>query len=460
MRRTPPWIVLLLLKWTVTVGKLNDLDKRPLTKGAFVDLINLLHDMDGDVRLPTEHEHHRLFLRRIAFQQFWLQRAQITSQMIARPSLLFGGLEPNHRFRTVFRDSTGIEIESFFLLAFGMAAHFVNYPTASTLPNGWLDPFRKTLGADIVDRFLRSMSAGFDDLRSYLLDLRPAPGHDPREWYEVTPLTRYPLLRLDGQYRCCWLPVLYRSVYSFVHDRLRESDPARFMKPFGAMFGQYVRRVADPLDIEYVPENELQALMPGDTKVVDGLLPESDGNVLVEAKAGRMTMEGRTGYNFDQVYKGSKPTAFKSLLQGQTVAARLRTRSIGGGSRIDPESTYLLVVTYEETYLGTGADVVRGSMERRLERHVRMPVEQLPIPLEHIFFISIDDYERLLTTSWTHGASVTAILRQIVVRQREPESMTFVMGQHLAQCYPDIGQHPLIRDELERLAEQSRSNVQ
>ena len=105
MRHYPPWLLLLLVKWTLLHGEYYSSQRRHLTDRDFTCLVNLLHDFSGKITLPNPS----LFLRNVAFQQFWFQE-HLSGARLARQSLMFGHLEPNHPFHchSDFREGRAI----------------------------------------------------------------------------------------------------------------------------------------------------------------------------------------------------------------------------------------------------------------------------------------------------------------------------------------------------------------
>ena len=74
MSRYPPWLMMLLLKWTLLYGDFDSSQLRQLSRNEFEKLIDRLHDYGGQARLPQDASMWFLVFHNYAFQQFWFQR--------------------------------------------------------------------------------------------------------------------------------------------------------------------------------------------------------------------------------------------------------------------------------------------------------------------------------------------------------------------------------------------------
>jgi hypothetical protein len=97
MHRYQPWNILLALKWVFQEASPISLVQRPATLNDLHYILSAIRDMGGNVRMPNEYAHVTLFMRHLAFQQFWLQSGP-SSDTLARQELLFSNLAENHTF--------------------------------------------------------------------------------------------------------------------------------------------------------------------------------------------------------------------------------------------------------------------------------------------------------------------------------------------------------------------------
>ncbi len=94
IRRYQPWNILLAMKWTLQEADALSHRRPPATLSDFHAVLNILHEIDGNLRMPATYEHVTLFMRHLAFQQFWLQRGP-SAEALVRQDLLFSSLPTN-----------------------------------------------------------------------------------------------------------------------------------------------------------------------------------------------------------------------------------------------------------------------------------------------------------------------------------------------------------------------------
>ena len=110
-----PWLCLLLMKW-ILIDNDNRGNKRIIDSVNADKLLNATYDLSDSIRMPNEYDHHILFFRNIAFQQFIFQH-EFSGAHISRQFLLFADLPDNHLIKTKFFQLTNLTIEKFLYLS-------------------------------------------------------------------------------------------------------------------------------------------------------------------------------------------------------------------------------------------------------------------------------------------------------------------------------------------------------
>ena len=204
LRRQPPWFLLLLIKWTIVYGDFVRGKLRQLTNSDFNRIVNLMHDVDGSLRLPSDYNNSRMFLRGMVYQQFWHQEKPSRSGL-SRQAILFRHLDISHRFRRWFNEQTKTEIDGWIDLSFMLLAGLLAEDRHS-ITGAYFAPVEGAYSSDEVTWFLKSISKTPEGLRRYLRGLEEEKRRDSSEFRERSPLIRFPLLELaDGYY--------YYSIY-------------------------------------------------------------------------------------------------------------------------------------------------------------------------------------------------------------------------------------------------------
>ena len=121
MHQYQPWNIFLALKWALQEASPLFLLQRTATLNDLHYVLNAIRDMAGNIRMPSEYAHVTLFMRHLAFQQFWLQRGA-SAEPLARQDLLFSTLPENHYFVGEFRRLIGLCPGEFVDLSYGIVA--------------------------------------------------------------------------------------------------------------------------------------------------------------------------------------------------------------------------------------------------------------------------------------------------------------------------------------------------
>jgi hypothetical protein len=267
-----------------------------------------------------------------------------------------------------------------------------------------------------------------------------------------TPLLDTPLIRAEsGDYFIISATLLMRSLESFVYRTLRHNTPAEFGEKFGPMFEKCVRRCLTDAGLKYIDEKGLQAKLPGSGKYVDFLLIENDCQVLVDAKGIEMSARGRVSQRANLVLQAIKTSAIKAIEQGMATSARIRSLPATDALARGREELFLVIVTFDDLFLGSNFDfgaIFGEHLLPRLERDYGVP---LPIPLEHVFFLSIDDLERLLGRVNAKETSVGDILRYARDQDRSRHTRKLTFQQHLDSLPTEQKRLPMLQKALDDL---------
>jgi len=450
LRHFPPWLLLLLVKWTLLHGDHISRQLRHLLKRDFVSLANLLHDFAGATRTPSEYDNYFLFLRNTAFQQFWLYRQNAYARL-ARQGLLFGHLQNDHPFSREFRDEVGLSIEAFVELAWMLISRFV-LKRERFVTERWFDPVRKAYPPSSIRRFLDTLSLDFGSLRQYLEGAQENKHSLLYEFFEHSPLKRYPLLRRDDRYYCFSPSLLLLALETFVSDTLRSHDPRWFMNKYGLMFETYVKEAISYSGAQFVSEETLQHQLGKQGKTVDFLLVEDNCNILVDAKGVEMGYLGMFSHNPNVVRDKTKSSVLKAIRQAYETASRIASVETVGGLPIGKGSNFLLVITFKNLYLGNGQDfhdfVAREAINRAVEK---CGGEEL-IPLRHMYFLSIDELDHFVECRKSTNRSFAKVLETAVQADRCQSTKKLVFAQHLSDECPERTVPAYLDSEIDELS--------
>ncbi len=120
----PPWFLLLQIKWSVLHSDPGYRRHCHASPGDFHKLVNLVHKLFGEVRLPSQYSSPSIFLKNTAFQQLLFQ-IPLSSSDIGRQILLFDHLPTKPIVKDLFFECTGFAISDFLKLATILVGHFL-----------------------------------------------------------------------------------------------------------------------------------------------------------------------------------------------------------------------------------------------------------------------------------------------------------------------------------------------
>jgi hypothetical protein len=453
IRRYQPWNILLAMKWILQEADTTSHRRPPATLSDFHAVLNILREIDGKLRMPSTYEHVSLFMRQLAFQQFWFQRGP-SAEALVRQDVLFSSLPPNHSFVRDFYKLTGVRPSHFIELAFATLTLLLITPTPKFITRNDFHNIEKGLPAGALDKFLQTLSKSVPELHSWLVGKKFEGMSVADQKILPSPLLDTPLIRAALENYIIISPtLLMRSLESFVYRTLRRNNPAEFGDKFGAMFERYVGRCLADAGLEYIDEDGLKAKLPGSGKYVDFLLIEDDCQILIDAKGIELSARGRVSQRADLVLQAIKSSGVKAIEQGMATSARIRDLLSTDPLARGRNEVFLLVVTFDDLFLGSNFDfgaMFGEHLVPRLERAFGVP---LPILLDHVFFLSIDELERLLGRAPAKDVSVGDILRYARDQDRSHRTRKFTFEQHLDSLTTQEKRLPILQKALDDLCE-------
>ena len=451
-----PWLIMLLIKWTYVDPLANAWLPRPnITPGELRALLQEIYELSDTGSRPDEYEDVRLFMRALAYQQFFHQTENGLLD-IARQEQIFARVPGNHYFKTRFLRGLGVSISDFLRLAFVVIAivknrePIINRETLFEL----CPPFAPAA----VDAFLNAISVEVRELPNQLraldLDLRHA-----NEFLLPTPLLRFPLIKIGGQYWCVSPHVLERSLGHFIYDYLKREDVGSFNNPFGKSFERYVGEQIERSGLAWANENELLNVLPGQGKVIDFIVADGDSNVLIDAKGVEMAQRGMATLRRGDVRRATQTSLIKAFEQGQEVAVRMA--AIGNAHPVIRSrfATYLLAVTYKELYIGNGITLAGVIGESELTK-IRAQYDPYHlIPDENIYFLTIQEFEELMSLVESGRIGLVEALNRAKQADSDPMTHKFNFELHIAGWPESANRKSPLQNVLRTIVDEMRSLV-
>jgi hypothetical protein len=445
--RRPPWHLLLLIKWITAHGEFLSPKRRSPTDRDAEEIFAMLKEIWGK-DLPSCYENVYLFFRAQFQQQYWLQENFLIPEM-SRQYILFLDLEPEHHFSVAFRREHGIELNSFLELILALISRFIGSPSYS-IEERFFANLAPSYPPGTIPAFLSILSR---DLESLNRELSTMPKHGIlHEIIEPTPLLRFPLLKENNRYHCYLVHLLFRTVQNFVYDTLRAADTNAFTNKFGPIFERYLERGLSHAPLEYMTESELAKNLPQGSKLVDFAILSEDAAVLIEAKAIQLTGFGMLART-SATLAGKASTALKAIEQGFAVASNLR--KVGLIEATCP--LFLLVVTYKDLLLGSGREFYENAAKEPIDRFAAAYRDTHPIPLDHIFFLSINDFDLLMEYLRSSGVGLVEFLQKAVRDNTDSRTGSYVFRTHIPEVLSNPQYPEYLHAEFENSGKRLRA---
>ncbi len=260
----PPWILLLLVKWTLIYGDpLGSIQPSRYDIRAFRTLFGELSELWR--KLDRERADERItaeswftYFRKKSFQQFPF-RDTIYLTRLARQNLMFGNLDQQDPLSLEFLKRIGVSIEDFSLLQFLLVACISSLNKPQIITEELFRTVTRGYPQGTMSRFLQALSQDLEGIRAYFMSQYAQ--HPPELRYEYTempPLKRYRLLR-TGSGCLCYSPILLsRALEDFIYDTLKSYDRQSFGNHFGSnIFEPYVGQALSHSQLPVIRESEI-----------------------------------------------------------------------------------------------------------------------------------------------------------------------------------------------------------
>lgn len=445
VRYYQPWNLLLLLKWTFQEIDLTAHRRPPATLNDVNKIVNFSNAIVGP--LPTDYPSLTLFLRRLSIQQHWLHH--IDGAAIARQEILFGQLSANHTFKQQFAHNTGMAVDDFLDLSFALLSLTLANPSPTAVTQENFGSIAKTFPAGTVQGFFKFLSRTPNELNVWL---------NESAWKDVTiedqqilpsPFLRAPLLEFGPQYLIYFPPLLCRSIELSIYRTVRSEDVEKFMQRFGPLFENYLGQCLTNAGVIAADEKTLQAQLPDGGKCVDFIVLEPEASILIDAKGIELSTLGRVAQSEEQLYKSVKESAIKAIFQGLHTHRRISLSPVA--TQYGRAETYMLVVTFEPLNFGPSNELKTTFGPMLINALASEFGENLPFPLENVYFCSIREFEDLLERVRAKSTTFVTALRHAKKNDESVPTRKFTFSQHLEELGSPGIRLPMLSAALDRI---------
>lgn len=364
-----------------------------------------------------------------------------------------------HDFPTLIEELTGLEPLQLWARLFAVYGHWGTGPDPSSgqAPNPltqstyFTDNYR--FNPEEEAAFWSLVSASVEDLRQQFTRQDPDRPYNP---YDIVPLEKKPLVRIDDQLFCPSALLMKRRMTKGLHHLLlnRVADPDGYLTYMGDVFEDYLlgilRGTYGEVVGRLIREEELEVAAPSGTSVCDAVVDYGDGLLLVEAKAKRLSLDVRVRGDLEKMNNEVFRDVFiDPARQIDSVIKHVRVGSLTGVG-LDPGrfTRYVPIsVTLDSIPMNPYTySRLRDCLE---EEGLLQGISTLPLQL-----LAAEDVE-MFEAATESGHSVLDLL---VERVRENNHQWAGFQTHLAHHRPSLmdEHHPRLHEQFRELAEQAQ----
>lgn len=441
-----PWHVLLLVKWALLDKDNNPRISRDAQPSDFERILQRIFDIParlGPLRHPGRSG--QLFFRQLLRPQMAFQRRP--SFGFAREAALIESLQSSHRVRALFERRAGMDVCDF-LDHVNAVCSFAIAEGTHRLRTTWFKRLEGEYGRSATEAFVRCVSADYDELSDFLRAMPNASRRVASEYYEFPAVARFPFFRTGQVLESFHSRVLYRGVEHLVHNLLSEAGSA-YIEHFGKVFEHHVLGELRALPMLVLDEDELKELLPLESSVPDALLALTTCNVFVEAKAGLFDETDLTT-GTTEVFGHKTRSIRQAINQAWSACVGLRREGRAPQAVREAPVDYLIVVTNKELDASNGIHLEQMYPLGRLSP----PADaQVHLPLERIYVLSIEDFERLVAGARHQLLNLSEFLADCVAVDSVPETSVFYFEQHLTRRGLPMNVSTKVTEALDRSSE-------
>lgn len=343
----------------------------------------------------------------LAYQQSFHQ-LPIWKDSFARQIQLYTKLKSTFSIENLFLEYTGIKLDNFIILSLFIWVY--TNPNEMQLGNPYSgiirDDFFNLAGQFVekedVKKFIDLLTIKFDDAREFISKNNKIRSNELK-LFEIPIFAKYPILEINSNRFLLHKNLLKYTFNYFIYDYLKHHENEKFTKEFGARIEKYVKLGLEEISIDFKTENELIKILPNQSKVVDFMIEK---DILVECKAIDIKPYPNVFPANEILFNWLKDSIIKAYSQQMMTVA----------NTINPEIIkYGIVITYKETYFGNGNDAWEQFLESptkdfALKKNLNISV----LPPQHLFFIDISSWDRVLMIIKEGKATLKEILLKVI----------------------------------------------
>ena len=455
-----PWHVLLILKWGLIYGDNSQTPKKIFDTSQFSDIYNRVFDLPMFSKTMSLKDPLAWWkmIRASFSNQFYYQLDSFSSfHCLCVLITILNDIGIDYDVNNALLKISDTNFDEFITLQLLIIVGTATQEKLNTYTSQQLFRAVPSLQAKKIESFLNEMSLNYHGLIDFFTTHHKKVSNQEFECSLFSPLHAHPLFKDGDNFHPYHQAISFHQIGYGIYDLLKSYDNTHFPQAFGKGFEEYITLPLKRLPIKYLRENEIRsfAKISSSIKIVDFVLPEMEGLILIEAKSAEM--HPSTVYEPDQInlkkkLENSLVSAYKQIF---TTSYHIRKFQKENASPLI--ELYALVVTFKNLLIGTPELIWQEFMYEGLKSE--LPIDILDInainPL-HIFAISVYELDYLCAYAVETRISITECFKRAIEKNKNPETASLPFAFHFLDRNITIRSTPHIFNKLKETLEKTK----
>jgi len=418
-----PGLIFLLIKWSMQDSNNGEKNIHPKELLSIANRLYQLQAVACDLNAEGSLE---LKLRPILIQQGADQGRVGDDILSLKRQLDWFEKTDNRYYDDLFKSKTNITIRTFFEISSYLCLR-VNARQSPVIDIGKilidLSPWHSF---DEIIFYLDFLGIKIDKIPEFMQH-HAWPNNPVAEYFSDTPFFSKPLILMRDKIVVSNRRTFLRSMSTLGSVSLKRYDGRKFKEKFGASLEIYVSKILNEAKLIFQTEaitRELYAKNKVKGKVVDFII-EDKNRIFLDCKAIEPNAYINTLADQKLLAEGLAENYIKAIWQGQECC-----HIFNKYGQPQEKIPFLIIVVHRDHYLSSGARV-QEYLGVDIQNEIGLKYGYIPIPLRHIYYVTIHDFERLIQAGISGIANISSILEGAVQDDMLKETSNLLFSMHL-----------------------------
>jgi hypothetical protein len=419
--QTFPWITLLLAKWALQNPHHYLYLGKTISRQEFDQFRQRIWDMTGEAKRGAENG--VAMMRSLLPSQLEFQRRAPWAFM-RWPSLI-ARLPSDHPSRLQFQKMLSLSPEEFIDACWIISPPIVG--GQREIKASWINGVPPTYRGSVL-QLLNLLGGDFLSLRERMSASWASYRSSSWELFELPFARRYPFYQTSDKAWKIWHPAMFERALEDAAHLILSPLGSAYTESFSLVFEEYVVELARDLAVDLIDERTWKKEMGHNAPAVEAILAFGPVNVFIESKMS-LYRDAVLIEDIPAKLISRLERVISAISQGKKVSSLLRERPRSFPQRAEAVEEYLIVVTSREVHLGGGVAISRLVPESDVGADSQSKMAQLP--LEHIFVLSIEAFERLHGVIRANSLDLVTVLRDAAEANGNGETSAMYFEDHI-----------------------------